>query len=50
MTREEQRKLKEQKKQAKIAAKLDKKEETKLEKSWSKMVAMAKAKDAWIED
>ena len=50
MTREEQRKIKEAKQAAKIAARIEKREFIKEAKAWNKMVERAKAKGAWIED
>lgn len=50
MTREQQRQVKQQKQEAKLAAKLQKKQDRLDERGWNKMVAMAKSKGAWIED
>lgn len=54
MTREEQRQLKEQKKLAKIQARINASEIRRQEKldarNWDKMVARAKSKGAWIEE
>lgn len=50
MTREEQRQIKQAKKEAKIALKLERRQEAIELKAWDKMVEKAKAKGAWIED
>jgi hypothetical protein len=50
MTREEQRKLKEAKKQAKIALREQKKQDAQDFRAWQKMVERASSKGAWIED
>ncbi len=50
MTREEQRKIKEDKKRAKINARLNRQQEREELKGCNKMVEKAKAKGAWIEE
>lgn len=50
MTRDEMRAIRERKKEEKIQARLQKKEERKELKGWNEMVKRAKLKDAWIED
>lgn len=50
MTREQQRIIKEAKQAAKIAARMEKKQDAQELRSWNKMVAKAKAKGAWIEE
>jgi hypothetical protein len=49
MTREEQRKIKQDKKLAKIAAKEQQRQDKKDLQAWEKMMNMAKAKGAWID-
>lgn len=50
MTREQQRQIKSEKVAAKLAAKMQMKQERQEAKAWEKMVSMAKSKGAWIED
>lgn len=49
MTREQQKEIKQQKKLTLVHARLEKKEVTKLNKSFDKMIEMAKAKNALVE-
>ena len=49
MTRQQQREIKQQKKEALVQARVRQKELKKLNKSFDKMIAMAKSKNALIE-
>lgn len=49
MTRQEQRKIKQQKKDDSTKFREEKKEETKLNKSFDKLIEFAKKKGAWVE-
>ncbi len=50
MTRDEQRKIKQDKQATKIAEREEKKQDKKDIKAWAKMVKVAKSKGAWIEE
>ena len=50
MTREEKRKIKLAKQEAKAAVKNQRKQEKQDFRSWQRMVQMAKDKGAWIEE
>jgi len=50
MTREEQRKIKAAKKEAKLAVKEAIKQEKKDAQAWDKMIKMAKLKNAFIQE
>lgn len=50
MTRQEMKLKREERAAAKIAAKLQKKEYKREERSWNDMVERAKTKGAWIEE
>jgi len=49
MTRQEQAAIKEAKKQAKAAARIEKREQERENRNWQKMVIRFKALGAWIE-
>jgi len=50
MTREQQREIKEAKKQAKIALRIEAKQDRHELKNWNKSVEKWKAKGGWIEE